>query len=141
MEALDLFTLGRSVFVDEVSHTFQASQLQTVAVSERQALHSSGTVVSGLGCLYLVVEEDDLGTGSSEDLVGSTKLANSSIGIDFHVGIWFGCDVHVAVISRDNELTGFYMALYAAGAQARRQLRGDISDRVPCARLPKVFHT
>ena len=59
LEALDLFTLGRSVFVDEVSHTFQAGQLQTVGVSEGQALHGSGTVVSGLGCLDLVVNNNN----------------------------------------------------------------------------------
>ena len=123
------------MLVDEVSHTFQAGQLETVGVSEGQALHRSGPVVSHFGSLNLVVQEDNLGAGSSEDLVGSTKLADNSIGIGFHCDSWFGCDVHVAVISRDNELHGFCRALYAGGAQARRQLRGDISGRVPCARL------
>ena len=114
LEALDLFTLGRSVFVDEVSHTFQAGQLQTVGVSEGEALHGSGTVVSGLGCLDLVVEKDDLGTGSSEDLVGGTELADNSIGIGFHCDRgWFGCDVHVAVISREYDSNGLCCSLYS----------------------------
>ena len=72
------------MFVDEVSHTLHAGQLETVGVPEGQALHSSGTIVSGLGCLDLVVEEDDLRTGSPEDLVGGTELADNSISIGFH---------------------------------------------------------
>ena len=90
------------MLVDEVSHTFQTGQLQAVGVSEGKALHSSGTVVSGLGCLDLVVEEDDLGTSPPEDLVGGTELADNSISIGIHCDRgWFVCDVQVAVISRD----------------------------------------
>ena len=90
------------MLVDEVSHTFQTGQLQAVGVSEGKALHSSGTVVSGLGCLDLVVEEDDLGTSPPEDLVGGTELADNSISIGIHCDRgWFGCDVQVAVINRD----------------------------------------
>ena len=49
-----------------------------------------------------MVEEDDLGTGSPEDLVGGTELAENSISIGFHCDRgWIVCDVQIAVISRD----------------------------------------
>lgn len=100
MEGLNLVTIGRSVFIDEIADTFQAGQLETVGVSEGKALHRSGSVVSGLGRFDLVVEENDLGTGPSEDFVGSSEFANNRIGFRFHVDSGCGCDVHVAVISK-----------------------------------------
>ena len=88
------------MFIDEISDSFQAGQLQAVGVPEGQALDSPSTVISGLCSLNFVVQEDDLGAGPSEDLVGGPDVAENSIGIGFHFRESCGCDVHGAVISK-----------------------------------------
>ena len=55
LEGFDLLTFGRSLCVEEFFQSIHAGQLEMVGVSEGHALLSSGTVVSCLGCLYLVV--------------------------------------------------------------------------------------
>ena len=84
LEGFNLLTLGAGVFVDEITDTLQAGELQTVGVSEAQALDRSGTVVPSLGCFYLVIEKDDLRTGPPEDLVGGPDLAEYRVGISLH---------------------------------------------------------
>lgn len=83
METFDFFTFGASVFIDEVSHTLQTGQLETIGVSEGQAAHCSGSVISCFSSFDLVVEKYDLGTGSSEDLVDCSDLTKYTVCV-FH---------------------------------------------------------
>ena len=80
LEAFNLFTLGTSMFIDQISDSFQGGQLQAVGVPEGQALDRPSTVISGLCSLDFVVQEDDLGAGPSEDFIGGPDVHENSIG-------------------------------------------------------------
>ena len=84
MEGFYFFTLGTGVFIDEVADTFKACQLQSVGVSEGKAADRACPVVPFLGGFYLVVQQDDLGTGAAENFVDGSDLAQDSVGV-FHV--------------------------------------------------------
>jgi hypothetical protein len=84
LEVLDLFTLDTGIFIDEISDPFQTSQLQSIGITKRQSFDSTCTVIVSLGTLNLVVEQDDLGAGTSENFVAGSDVTENAVGLFHH---------------------------------------------------------
>ena len=80
--------LGAGVFIDEISDPFKACQLESVGISEGEALDRSCPVVSCLCSFYLVIQQDDLGAGAAENLVDRADLAENTVGIFHGDSLW-----------------------------------------------------
>ena len=102
LEGFDFVTLDAGIFVDEVANAFQTCKLQTVAVSEGQTLDGPCTVVSNLGRFNLMIQEDDLGAGSAENLVAGSDFTQDRVGV-FHVDDCVGIELMLTVEMQKRE--------------------------------------
>ena len=73
------------MFIDEVAHSFKASQLETVGIAKGESTNSTCPVITCFRIFNLVVEKYDLRASTTEDLVNSPDLAEYAVGI-FHLG-------------------------------------------------------
>ena len=78
------------MFIDEVADTLQTGELQAVGVSEGESAYRTSPVVACLGSFNLVVEQYDLRTGPSEDLVDCPDFAEYAVGIFHRDCSWYG---------------------------------------------------